>query len=122
MHTKYLQFAVIEGMAVRDEEKRQAIFRLMDLNSDGKVEVGDLMEFINTFGPPLNASEEKKLLELAGLAGKEALDAKDIEALLTKEITLSTPKEEILNNFRVFDQTDTGVVGDHSPRSRWKCW
>lgn len=95
---------------MKDDEKRQSIFRLMDIDSDSKVQVADLMQFINTFGPALNESEEKKLLELAGLAGKESLDGKDIDSLLTKEIVLSTPKQEILNNFRVFDQTDTGVV------------
>lgn len=97
-------------MGSNDAEKRELIFKLMDFNSDGQIETSDLLDFINTFGPKLNKQEEEKLMELAGLGGKTSLQKEDIDMLLTKEIVLSSNKDQILSNFKVFDVLDTGMV------------
>lgn len=93
-----------------DQSKKDAIFRLIDLNSDGDVEVSELIEFMNTFGPALTKAEELKILEMVGLKGKNRLSRAEMELIFTKKIELSTPKAELLRQFQTFDPKGTGQV------------
>lgn len=95
-----------------DQSKKDAVFRLIDLNSDGDVEVSELVDFMNTFGPALTKAEELKMLEMVGLKGKNRLTRADMELLFTKKIELSTPKAELLKQFQVFDPKGTGQVSN----------
>lgn len=94
----------------KENDKKDAVFRLIDINMDGEVEVSELVDFMNTFGPALTKAEEAKLLELVGLKGKTRLSRQDMEQLLTKRIELSNTKEELLKHFQVFDPKGSGTV------------
>lgn len=96
--------------AVKDEEKRDAIFRLVDLDMDGTVDVPDLVAFVNTFGPALTKEEEAKLLDMTGQTGKTKLGKADMKEVLTRPVSLECVKDEVIKQFKVFDQTDSGKV------------
>jgi Ca2+-binding EF-hand superfamily protein len=95
----------------KESDKKDAVFRLIDINGDGDVEVSELVDFMNTFGPALTKAEETKLLELVGLKGKSRLSRQDMEVLLTKKVELTNSKEELLQHFKVFDPKNSGTVG-----------
>lgn len=96
--------------AVKDEDKQNAIFRLVDLDMDGTVDVPDLVAFVNTFGPPLSKEEEAELLNMTGQTGKNKLGKGDMKEILTKTVTLHCTRDEVIKQFKVFDQTDNGKV------------
>jgi Ca2+-binding EF-hand superfamily protein len=104
-------------MSLSEEEKKGAVFRLIDMDAKGGVSQEEFLDFVGLFGPPLSEKEKKLALQMCGLEGKAKIDKKDVDGFFAKKIDVPTPQAETMKAFEVFDSKQNGRVKHAKKRS-----
>lgn len=92
------------------EQKINDLFKIVDANRNGSVELDELTSYLKNFGPAMNKAELEILLGMLGLEGKTSLTRGDFDVFLKKDVAITFSIEDVTTLFKVFDPLNTGEV------------
>ena len=88
----------------------KAAFDIIDKDTDGLINAGELNEIFKRLDQRYNQIEIEEMINEIDIDGNKAIDFKEFLSLMTKKIKDYDIEDELLETFKVFDKDGNGYI------------